>query len=339
MLKRNNLTLNSKIFYFLNKPVEITSDLKFNFLDMEVTFSESVDHLVIKKKDEYRISKEIIRACFNKNIKTDISRWNELRILTCSDGETIIKFPEKGINETCLNGFRTIPGFTRYHINELGKVYNKKTDFYSTPYLGNAGYLMFGLTPDVGNRTIIGLHRLLCLAFLDYDENVDDFVTNHKDGNKTNNLVTNLELVSYSENIQHAYSNGLRNDNCFVEVRDIKSGSIVEFTSISSTAKAFDVSSKLLDFRLANSQRKVYFPHHQFKKKNDEKWEEISKMEIAKQKPKLLIYNKLTKAEITVDGYETASKIVSIKPATIFYRLKNNGKSEDDNFIITRLFI
>ena len=50
------------------------------------------------------------------------------------------------------------------------------------------------------------IHRLVAQAFLDFDS---DKVVNHKDGNKSNNRVSNLEVQTQSRNILHAYETGL----------------------------------------------------------------------------------------------------------------------------------
>lgn len=56
------------------------------------------------------------------------------------------------------------------------------------------------------------MHRLVAEAFLDtWDISLE---VNHKDGNKHNNNVTNLEMVSHEDNMNHFYTN-----SCFEDAR------------------------------------------------------------------------------------------------------------------------
>lgn len=68
------------------------------------------------------------------------------------------------------------------------------------------GYLQIKLCKYGKCRTLT-VHRLVAKAFLPNPEN--HVQVNHKDGNKQNNIVTNIEWISRSGNIQHAWDTGL----------------------------------------------------------------------------------------------------------------------------------
>lgn len=51
------------------------------------------------------------------------------------------------------------------------------------------------------------IHRLVAISFLLNNQNKTQ--VNHIDGNKQNNILSNLEWVTHSENAKHAYINGL----------------------------------------------------------------------------------------------------------------------------------
>lgn len=62
-------------------------------------------------------------------------------------------------------------------------------------------YVNFTIKHKTVNKSI---HRLVAEAFLEeYDEKLD---VNHKDGNRNNNNVNNLEMMTRSENQLHAYN-------------------------------------------------------------------------------------------------------------------------------------
>jgi len=62
----------------------------------------------------------------------------------------------------------------------------------------NTGYLQVMIA-----RKKYSVHRLIAEAFC--GAHTDDQVVNHKDGNRQNNVASNLEWITRSENIRHAY--------------------------------------------------------------------------------------------------------------------------------------
>jgi len=99
---------------------------------------------------------------------------------------------------------KNIKGFEEYYsITKDGRVYSKRSEkFLKLNYKKN-GYVYIEL--NVGNKASNHrVHRLVALTFIDNPENKE--YVNHKDGNKSNNHVSNLEWCTASENNLHMYS-------------------------------------------------------------------------------------------------------------------------------------
>jgi len=98
-----------------------------------------------------------------------------------------------------------------YYINENGVLKNTKNEVLKPYFIhdinGNESYLAIKLKKLPKGKQHQLIHRLVAMTFIGYIP--DGWVVNHKDGIKTNNAKTNLEIVPFAYNVNHAIEHGL----------------------------------------------------------------------------------------------------------------------------------
>lgn len=106
------------------------------------------------------------------------------------------------MNDLLLEEWRDAIGFEDfYEVSNYGNVRSKDSRNMLCGGLNSYGYKVFILSKNRMRYTCKG-HRLVAMAFIPNPENKHD--VNHKDGDKANNFVDNLEWVTRGENVTHA---------------------------------------------------------------------------------------------------------------------------------------
>lgn len=93
-----------------------------------------------------------------------------------------------------------------YFASPSGNIYNRHGDL----MVGAADHC--GYRHTILNRKNRNVHRVIAETFIPNPNNLP--CVNHKDGNKMNNSVDNLEWCTHSENTIHAYRTGLEARVC-----------------------------------------------------------------------------------------------------------------------------
>lgn len=98
-----------------------------------------------------------------------------------------------------------------YEVNESGVVRNVKSKKVVRGYVEKNGYVRVKFENKcLGGIVRTTVHRLVAEAFLPNPNNLPE--VNHKDSNRANNHVDNLEWVTHSENMKHSYRKGINRE-------------------------------------------------------------------------------------------------------------------------------
>lgn len=104
-----------------------------------------------------------------------------------------------------ISNLGRVKNLQKYYIRKNIKIPKKQCELKTCK--GKVGYIVTDLNKNNKRKTKY-IHRLVAEAFIPNPENKP--CVNHKDGNKLNNKISNLEWVTYSENNKHAWDNNLK---------------------------------------------------------------------------------------------------------------------------------
>lgn len=252
--------------------------------------------------------------------------------------DTVWKCPEGKLNHPLYPGFCYIPGYSRYLINQKGELLSPIKGELLSPYEDGNGYLMYGVQPDVGPRTIVGMHRLLALAWKEYPADVDKLDVNHLDAVKSNNELENLEWASRSRNNFHAHELGLSNSSP-ITVRDVVTGEITGYYSFEDAARHLDADGETIRQRIKNGKDGRVYNGLQYKLKSDKSpwviFDNVDDYTRADPSKKVEIIEISTGSKVTAKSIAAASNIVDINRSTLTYRFSKSNQITVNGYLLT----
>ena len=152
-----------------------------------------------------------------------------------------------------------IKNSSNYEVSDQGEVRNKTTKQVLKPYVMPNGYCQVSIKFDGDTKfKKVYVHRLVAEEFLDNSENKRE--VNHKNGNKEDNGVNNLEWVTSSENQKHRHTIGITKTSNRRVGMFTKDGELVqEFDSIVQAFKTLGKPSRVnIDNAIQGKQKTAY---------------------------------------------------------------------------------
>ena len=125
-----------------------------------------------------------------------------------------------------------------YPVTILGVTKNRKVKERILKTCNSTGYVLIALSKQ--GKKMTSIHRLVAMAFIPNPENYP--CINHKDGNKLNNLVENLEWCTYLQNNVHSIKAGLTTPRKGTKIIMDNNGDKIHFRSMGEANKKIGIS-------------------------------------------------------------------------------------------------
>lgn len=145
--------------------------------------------------------------------------------------------------------WKDIDGASLYKVSSNGDVMNKKTGKLRKWQNNGNGYFFVNLITDNGSKKNYYIHRLVAQAFIPNPLGLPE--VNHKDEDKSNNIVENLEWITKKDNNNYgtkvARTTKSRNNKCCLNAekpvicKNNKNEIVAVFNSIQEAARLTSV--------------------------------------------------------------------------------------------------
>jgi len=180
--------------------------------------------------------------------------------------------------------WKIVEDFKGYEVSNMGNlriIHNKKKTIQLNK--NNYGYIRKTMYNHITKKCKrVSVHRIVAKAFISNNDSSKNFI-NHKDGNRSNNKVDNLEWLSHSQNIKHAYDTGLCvSIGCPIKLDKIDPNTkkiIKTYNSYKDAIKDIDTNGHKMAKSIKNNiLLKGYFwkQHEKFRSLKNEKWKSIN---------------------------------------------------------------
>lgn len=162
-------------------------------------------------------------------------------------------------------------------VDENLNFYNSRTGNEIKPYLGSDGYMHLSRSLPNHKFSHERAHVILAHCFISNPNNYK--YINHKNSNKTDNRLENLEWCSNAYNVQHGWGSGNRIHKNNTQTKVIMAdGNIQEFASIRQAGKILKLDRHKIARVLKGELRPNYFNNYRFEYICETTTEKISDM-------------------------------------------------------------
>lgn len=218
--------------------------------------------------------------------------------------------------------FTEIPGFDgRYFISKTGDVLSlvQNQPKLMNTFTSRDGYVIVRLVIEHGRQKTFKVHQLLLMTFiLESDKWPDGAVTDHINGNKSDNRLENLEIVTNQENLRRAFAiGGYINKYTPVKARNWKTKEILQFDSCNACERHVGICKDLIkgSGRLDNPH-KVYPEGWQYCRP-DQEFPDDNLIFLNEVEKPISIKNIVTTQEYDFDTMTEAAKYLNLGVSTL----------------------
>ena len=221
-----------------------------------------------------------------------------------------------------------VPGYLRTYVTKDGNVCEFINGKYRVPTIHKwhspTGYYLYAavITDDIIVRQK-AIHQLVCLTFNGPPpDDSKKYEPNHINGIKNDNRAINLEWMTRSQNVQHAFDSGLCTSGVRVEARNILTGQIQQYNSLNSMSKSWGIPRYILKSIIAKHKLSPYLGEWLFT------LDDASDKKISRYQAKSIIFKDYVSGGvyITADA-EAAMQMSGIKVGTIISKTRGKVKN------------